>query len=182
MCKLFNKLAFLFSLIIFSSSLHAQDPNVKLETTALISKLNVLTSDNVSLKYDRNSDHISFITLKNSVTITQPFNGVSSSDPVETAKNFLTEYKSLFGDEYKSEYSLIRDNQSDNRHSVKLRQMFNGIPVFAGEMVVRMNQSLEITGVNGKVASNLSIPIKPVVNKDEAAQIATTLVEKLVAP
>ena len=122
---------------------------------------------------------VSFIIIDKGGSLPQPYNGVASVSAEQTAINFLTEYANLFGQNYQPEYSLIKDNQTQGRHSVKLRQTVQGIPVFAGEMVVRMNSSLQVTGVNGEVASNLNgFLVKPTVTKTEAVNIAITSVAK----
>ncbi len=144
----------------------------------LIDKLNTLSGNNVSLIYHQDRRKVSFLTTQPGAALAQPFNGLDSSDPVETAKNFLTEYQSLFGEQYKAEYSLISNNENNNRHSVKFRQTHRGIPVYAGEMVVRLNALLEVSGANGEVSSNLNISTKPAITEDEAQQVALTLINK----
>ena len=157
-----------------SMSVQAADTSAK----ELIDKLNTLSGSNVSLTYHQDSRKVSFLTTQPGAALAQPFNGLDSSDPVETAKNFLTEYQSLFGEQYKAEYSLISNNENNNRHSVKFRQTHRGIPVYAGEMVVRLNALLEVSGANGEVSSNLNISTKPAITADEAQQVALTRINK----
>lgn len=142
-------------------------------------KLTQVSSGNVRLTYKENKSTVSFIIIDNKGAIPQPYNGIASTNAEEAAINFLSEYANLFGRNYQPEYSLIKDNQTEGRHSVKLRQTVQEIPVFAGEMVVRMNSSLQVTGVNGEIASNLNdFIVKPRIAKTEAANLAIASVAK----
>ena len=171
------KLIVIITFGLISTQIQAADTN-SAKSSELINKLQALSGNNIRLSYQKGTSKVSFLTLSQGATLQQPFNGISSSDPVEVAESFLTEYQELFGEKYKAEYSLISNNTNNNRHSVKLRQTYRGIPVFAGEMVVRMNDLLDVTGANGEVSSNLNLSVTPIITAAEARQAAITLINK----
>ena len=147
------------------------------QKSTLLKQLQSLTQGNAKFSIAKDGT-IRFISIQKGATINQPFNGVASSNPTKVAINFLSEYKVLFGTDYKPEYKLIKDTITGSRHSIKLQQNYNGIPVFAGEMVVRLNPSLDVTGANGVIASKLNVSVKPLINKEIAKENAITAVQK----
>ena len=169
-----KKSAVLLATLLMSTVAVAGSP----ENTLLEGKLQQLTNKGALLTYDQN-DVVSFISTKNGQAIKQPFNGVVSDTPEGVAYNFLTEYAALFGTSYKPEYSITRTLTDEVGYSVKVRQSVQGIPVYAGEMVVRIDKDLQVTGVNGEVSSNLSnLSTKPKTTEQQATETAISVVEK----
>ncbi len=107
---------------LISTQIQAADTN-NAKGSELINKLQALSGNNIRLSYQKGTSKVSFLTLSQGATLQQPFNGISSSDPVEVAESFLTEYQELFGEKYKAEYSLISNNTNNNRHSVSLDKL-----------------------------------------------------------
>lgn len=148
------------------------------ESSFLMGRIEGLTNGEVSFVQDQ-EQIVRFMTTSNGRFIEQPYNGVFSNTPEKAAINFLKEYAAMFGGNYKPEYSVLSSSESDKGYVVKLRQSLQGVPVYAGEMVVRMDNSFQVVGVNGEVSSNLSkVSAKPLLNSDEAEAIALSLVEK----
>ena len=169
-----KKSAVLLVTLLMSSLAIAASP----ESTLLEGKLQQLTNGDIRLTYDQD-EIVNFISTKNGQSIKQPFNGVVSNTPEEVANNFLTEYSALFGNSYKPEYSVTDTLTDEVGYRVKVRQTVQGVPVYAGEMVVRMNKDLQVTGANGEVSSNVSkLSTKPKITIEQATETATLVVEK----
>lgn len=69
-----------------------------------------------------------------------PAVGGSKGDPEGAAKNFLKQNGKLFGVTSPAvDFQLKKKNSGKGRHSIRLTQTYEGVPVFGGEVVVQVN-------------------------------------------
>jgi Zn-dependent metalloprotease len=157
-----------------------------IQQTNLQNKLVQAASGDIKFSFHKETGQVSFITLGAGKSIQQPFNGTQSTDPEIVARNFLTEYGGLFGikspaDGFRT--LRVRKNRdgkvSTTSFAVKFQQVYKGIPVFGGEMVVRLDAKTNVTGSNGETSQNLmGLDVNPKVSMKVAQQNALKLVAK----
>jgi Zn-dependent metalloprotease len=71
------------------------------------------------------------------------------------------------------ELTAVRSVQAGNgRLIVRYQQAYKSIPVMAGELVVNTNLKGDLYSMNGEVALDLSVPIHPTIDSEEASRIA----------
>ena len=109
------------------------------------------------------------------------FPGASEETPPGLAGRAAIErYAPLFGltrpDE---EVRLIRDVIKPRRGSRhRYRQIFQGVPVLAGELLVNLNESRRLVSMTGEISPNLSLSTRPGLNPARARDIALEAVAK----
>jgi Zn-dependent metalloprotease len=103
--------------------------------------------------------------------------------PAETARNFILENRDLFGARsLKVNFKTIKSSQKNGRRYERFQQTYNGLPVFAAEVIVQLN---ELDGVE-YVLSDISRDTKalddgvlstdPTVSNKEAIKIVRGLI------
>ena len=102
-----------------------------------------------------------------------------AGQPEVTAKNFLKQHGRLFGVTSPSvDFKLRKKNSGNGRHSIRLTQTYEGIPVFGGEMVVQVNDAGGVEYVAGNFDRDTSdldekrLATKPQLTAGEAAAAA----------
>lgn len=101
--------------------------------------------------------------------------------PEDAARAFLIEYGHLFGlSDPSSELVLMRENQPDERRSiVRFQQQYQGVPVFAGELVVQMDAAGNIVSANGEILPDINLSTQPGITAQSAQDAARLLVSEL---
>jgi Zn-dependent metalloprotease len=107
--------------------------------------------------------------------ISQPFFVAPDADAETAARTFLGAYGSLFGITAPEQELVVKKTK---KHSVKFRQVYNGIPVIAGELVVNLDQKKNVRSVNGEVSPDISISTTPAFSAKDAKAKALALVSK----
>lgn len=101
---------------------------------------------------------------------------VPGSDPVERARAFLDEYAALFGqDDPGLTLRPIRVADEEGRQAVFFAQEYRGLPVFGGELTVRMQGDL-VTGLTGGLLhGDFALDTRPTLTPDQALAAALAL-------
>ena len=102
--------------------------------------------------------------------------GVSSAQAMGQA--FLQRYGSVFGISDINRQLMLIDQTTDMLGQTHLRyqQVHQGVPVFAGELLVHVNAAGEVQVVNGVFLPDLSINSVPLIDVDTATQRALVYV------
>jgi Zn-dependent metalloprotease len=90
------------------------------------------------------------------------------------ATAFFNEYGRIFGiQDVNTELNLV-DTRTDSLGTTHLiyKQVYNGVPVFAGWVQVHFNANNQITAVNGTFVPNIRLNTQPSISGERAAQIA----------
>jgi Zn-dependent metalloprotease len=77
-----------------------------------------------------------------------------------------------------SELKLISADQTKGRELTRFQQVYKGIPVMGGEMIVNANSSAELLSLSGEISPNLSLNIEPSISLEQAQAIALKLMAK----
>ena len=77
------------------------------------------------------------------------------------------------------ELTVMRVNtQEDGRPSVRYQQVYEGVPVVAGELIVNTDIGGQLLSISGEISPDLSLSTTPVLTADEASAIARAGVAK----
>ncbi|HEU4744430.1 MAG TPA: hypothetical protein VFS61_04300, partial [Anaerolineales bacterium] len=116
---------------------------------------------------------VSFIGAGDPLTVA----GVTDLRGVTTQERAI-EMASVYGREFglrhpKKELQLEK-SEKDGRGNdlVHYQQMYEGIPVIGGEMIVNMNAKGELLSISGEVASDLVLDTQPAIRAEEARKTA----------
>ena len=103
--------------------------------------------------------------------------GVSDAkglSPQERAMGMANAYGRDFGLKNPSqELKLLKSKQDSNgKDVVRFQQMYEGVPILAGELIVNMNEAGELLSMSGEVSSDLTLDTKPTIKAQDARKTA----------
>jgi|GEM_PF-2114998 len=106
---------------------------------------------------------------------------VKGMPPQERAMGIANAYGKEFGLKNPSqELKLLKSQKNANGNDiVRYQQLYEGIPVIAGEVIVNMNANGELISINGEVSSDLRLDTKPQVTAQDARKAALAEITKL---
>jgi Zn-dependent metalloprotease len=106
---------------------------------------------------------------------------VQGLPPQERALRMAKAYGKEFGLQNPSRELKLSKSQKDHnqKDAVRFQQVYQGVPVLAGEMTVNMNAKGELLSIGGEVASDLTLDTKPAIKAPEARKTALAEIAKL---
>jgi len=112
--------------------------------------------------------------------IPQPAGLPASASSNDAARGYLSVCGPLFGlKDQAKELEVKRESAIDERRSlVRFQQVYQGIPVMAGELNVQVSDSKDIISVNGEVLPDVSVDTIPMVDSLSAKDTALQYVAK----
>ena len=144
------------------------------DETLLFQGLEKQTKGGLQFSYHQTTGKLRFLSVEPGKTL--PGQG---GTPEAAARGFLTEYGGLFGVTNQArELTIKKVGQADGRSFVKLQQVFQDVPVMAGELVVQTDALNNVLSVNGEVTVAPNLDVKPALTAGEAVQIALAVVSK----
>ncbi len=110
--------------------------------------------------------------------------GVSSINGMalqDRALGLITAYGREFGlTDPAQELRLFSSRKDDSGNElVRYQQVYNGVPILAGEMIVNMNPSGQLLSVSGEVSSNLTLDTNPAITGPQVQETAVAEIAKL---
>jgi bacillolysin len=106
-------------------------------------------------------------------------NSLAAATPEQLSRTFLSAYGQLFGLRSQDrELTLMQQERVSDRNFVRFQQVYQGVPVIAGEIVVQTNQQRAVMSANGELMPELQITTQPSVAADLAAQKALSAIAK----
>ncbi|WP_298313452.1 M4 family metallopeptidase [uncultured Aquimarina sp.] len=92
--------------------------------------------------------------------------------------NFLEDFKSLYNIKSVENSLVIEKTKKDNYglDHVILKQQYNGIPVYGGELRFHFDLNKNITSINGKVVPNIKLNTTPTLSISESNSIALSAI------
>jgi len=147
---------------------------------ALIEQLQRQTEGKVRISYHALTGKVRFIGTDPAHPIPRPATLVAGATPEEAARHFLVTYGPLFGlTDQASELRVMRTNLADRGRSfVRFQQVYQGIPVLGGELIVQVDAQKNVLSANGEILPDLAVDIVPTINAETAQQIALGKVAK----
>jgi Zn-dependent metalloprotease len=145
---------------------------------ALLDELATQSNAQLHVSYHDATGKVRFLSVDEEYDIPQPYGIDAKISSEMAARNFLEGYGELFGiRDHSEELTVKRVIEAERGRSfVKFRQVYNGIPVIAGELVVQMDSKKNIKSVNGEISPDPQLDTIPAVDSINAEEKALDLV------
>lgn len=106
--------------------------------------------------------------------------GAAAADPEQAARAFLDAYGGLFGlTDQASELTAMRIKTADRGRSfARFQQVYQGVPVLGGELIVHMDQDKNVISANGELLPQPQVNIVPTISAEEARRRALEALAK----
>lgn len=146
----------------------------------LVEQLNQVSEGTLRISYHAETGKVRFIGTSPDRPIDQPAILAASASPEEAARGFLATYGQLFGlDDQARELAVIRQRPADRvRSFVRFQQVYQGIPVMGGELLVHTDAAQKVISANGEILPDLALDTTPAIEVSTARQTALRLVAK----
>ncbi|MFB0507516.1 MAG: hypothetical protein ACETWT_12365, partial [Thermodesulfobacteriota bacterium] len=125
----------------------------------LVGQLHQLTGGKLRISTHAMTGRARFIGTELSDAILQPAIISAEATPEEAARGFLSTYGSLFGLKDQSrELTVMRSKAVDRgRAFVRFQQVYSGLPILGGELIVQVNSSNDILSANGEILPDIDV-------------------------
>jgi len=145
----------------------------------LIQELAKSAGNNIEVSYHPGTGKVSSLRTSSASAIPQPSAIARDATPETAARSFLGRYGVLFGiTDPSQELTVKRETTADRGRSfVRFQQVYTGIPVIGGELIVQMDSAKNVLSVNGKISPNPSINPIPTFPPEPAKEKAIAVVE-----
>jgi len=147
---------------------------------ALIEELQRQTEGKVRISYHAETGMVRFIGTDPAHPIPQPAALVAEATPEEAARQFLATYGRLFGlTNQANELTVMSTKSADRGRSfVRFQQVYQGVPVMGGELIVQVDAQKNVLSANGEVLPDLAVDVAPTIDAETARQTALGKVAK----
>ncbi|HEY4722064.1 MAG TPA: hypothetical protein VII92_09475, partial [Anaerolineae bacterium] len=121
------------------------------------------TGGQVQIEYHRQTGQVRFIGTDPARPIPHAADLRAEAAPEEAARSFLGAYGSLFGLKDQAQELIVKRSQAADRDRsfVRFQQVYQGIPVVAGELIVQLDGAKNVVSASGEVLPDLSIDVAP---------------------
>ncbi|MCB9452716.1 MAG: M4 family metallopeptidase [Anaerolineaceae bacterium] len=140
-----------------------------------------LEQSGAQISYHAETGKVRFIGVATSNPIAQAIPLQAQATSEEAARNFLAYYGGLFGlRDANQELTVMRQGSADQGRSfVRFQQVYNGVPVIGGELIVQMDSHLSVLSANGEVLPDVRLSTTPTISADTARQTALESIAKV---
>jgi len=147
---------------------------------ALIEQLQQQTEGKVRISYHAQTGKVRFIGTDPAHPIPRPAMLAAEATPEQAARQFLATYGRLFGlTNQADELRVMRTKSADRGRSfVRFQQVYQGVPVMGGELIVQLDASKNVLSANGEVLPDLAVDLVPTIDAEAARQTALAKVAK----
>jgi Zn-dependent metalloprotease len=130
--------------------------------------------------YDPGTGQLIFLGTTPDQPIPSTLGEVGALDVEENTLAFISAYSAEMGlGDPTDELQVTSAKTSSNGHSTtRYQQMFQGLPVFGGNVVVNTNDTGALLALSAKISPNLAMDTTPTITAEEAREIAKELVVK----
>ncbi|MBF0592747.1 MAG: M4 family metallopeptidase, partial [Nitrospirae bacterium] len=184
----FTSLLLLFAIACYVGSA-GDDLYAASNDDGLVQRLRQASSGQPVLAYHAGTGMVNFMRFEGAGMVPR-VRGLTESASAETiARGFLAEYGRLFGlDDQGQELRVMRQMSADGERSIiRFQQVYDNIPVIAGELIVQMDAKKNVLSANGEISPTILtqwVAPTPVVNttpsidQGAATSAALSLVSK----
>jgi bacillolysin len=164
------------ALLVFSGDLSAA-PAKSTKGTGEQTLIQGLTSQGARVSRSPRSGRVVFIGTDHGKGLALPGMGPGLL-PGSNAMAALDKYSSLFGIKNPaSELKTMKElNTSDGRSMVRYQQLYQGLPVIGGELIVNIDAAGRMSSMNGETKSGINLDPTPTLTDTEAEQKAVEAV------
>jgi Zn-dependent metalloprotease len=113
---------------------------------------------------------VRFLSTEPGKPLTRAANLTAKASPEEATRNFMTNYGSLFGlTDQSKELNVMRVMTGDQNNAyVRFQQVYQGVPVIAGEIIVQVDPNQQVVSAGGEMSPDLSVNVTPKLSADQA--------------
>lgn len=146
----------------------------------LIGQLQQETDGKTRISYHAGTGKVRFIGTDLEHTISQPTKLAADATAEDAARQFLATYGQLFGlTDQARELTVTRSKTVDRgRAFSRFQQVYQGIPVLGGELIVQLDANKDVISANGEVLPDLKVNVVPTIGAETARQRALAMVAK----
>ncbi|HID22916.1 MAG TPA: hypothetical protein EYP14_11025, partial [Planctomycetaceae bacterium] len=147
---------------------------------ALVDELRDAAGGEARVSYSERTGLVRFLGTAPGRSIRQKTAVAVGSTPEVAARTFLADYGEIFGiGDQAGELAVVRSRTaSGGRSFVRFQQVYDGIPVMGGELVVQVDAAGGIISVNGEIVPSPLVYTEPSVSAEEASEVAREAVAK----
>lgn len=85
------------------------------------------------------------------------------------SRAMISQYAASFGLKNPvTELKLISTDQMDDREVTRYQQVYQGVPIMGGEMIVNATDTAELLSLSGEIAPDLSLDVTPAISPKQA--------------
>lgn len=163
-----------------SSSVLSNPPPQEPPPPALIEQLQRQTEGKVRISYHAQTGKVRFIGTEPANPIPQLAILAAQATPEQAARQFLSTFGRLFGLTHQAdELRVMRTKSADRGRSItRFQQVYQGVPVMGGELIIQLDASKNVLSANGEVLPDLAVDLVPTINAEAARQTALAKVAK----
>lgn len=145
----------------------------------LIEELNRETQGDLRISYNSKTGKVRFIGTDTGQEINLS-NSQSFESSEAAALNFLHNYGALFGLAAPEKELDVTENRGleDGRTVIRYQQIYEGLPIIGGELVVHVSPRQGILSASGEILSDIDIATAPTLNAASAQETAVAKVGK----
>lgn len=146
----------------------------------LIDQLQQVTQGQVRLAYHARTGKVRFSGSNLDHPIPQPAKRLEAATAEDAARQFLVTYGQLFGlTDQARELTLMRTRGVDRGRSfVRFQQVYRGMPVLGGELIVQLDADRNTISANGEILPDLALDSTPKLDAVSAQEVARGFVAK----
>ncbi|MCP5449373.1 MAG: M4 family metallopeptidase [Gammaproteobacteria bacterium] len=175
-------LVLMISLIIYPAASPAASTQLSAEPLLILPTVRPDDPGETTRNYHLGTGMVRFLAPSHPGSALEQPAPLDPSAPAEAAaRHFLNVYGKWFGVlDPQRELKLLRTQESldRGRSSVRFQQAYQGIPIFAGEMIVNLDAAKNVTSVNGKILPNIVLDPTPQLDASMAQATALQAVAK----
>jgi len=129
----------------------------------LVGTLQQQSGGTARISYHAETGLVRFIGVDPEHAIAQPRQLERQATPEEAAQVFLSQYGTLFGVSNPAEELTVMKSAEfeGGRSMVRYQQVYKGIPVFGGELIVNMDASKKVLSANGEILPGIGVSTVP---------------------
>ena len=147
------------------------------DDTTLVQRMRNSADGQVVVRNDKATGKVGFVRAKGARGDLLPDVAADNrASALAKADRYIDQFAPAFG---ASAAQLDRGDVFADRYgwSISYRQAYQGIPVFAGELLAHVDKQGQLTSVNGFVAPDISLSTSPRISESEAADRALRMVK-----
>ncbi|KJU84462.1 bacillolysin [Candidatus Magnetobacterium bavaricum] len=147
---------------------------------ALVQRLRQTAGGQVVLAYHAGTGKVRFMRFEGTGTVPRARGLTENASAEVVARGFLDEYGRLFGvEDQGQELKVMRQIMpEDGRSIVRFQQVYDNIPVMAGELIVQMDAKKNVLSANGETSPMSVVNTTPSIGHDAAKSEALNLISK----
>jgi len=139
-----------------------------------------LAQQGVTISYHAQTGKVRFMGAAPGQPMAQPVALAAGGPRSEAARGFLSAYGALFGlTDQAQDLVIMREAAPDAQRSfVRFQQVYQGIPVLGGELIVQVDPANNIPSASGEILPDISLSTTPALEAATAVQTALAAIAK----